>query len=168
MTPSRDLISHHTQQYSIKFTNRTYPLPCFWWLTFSIHQIPFIYCWELAFLHRIIEKRTSRYPSIILLQFWFLLTNIPFVGTWPFFIRICWDLDYPTKFCDWWRLIKQNQPRMALALGGRDSSSKRKCQALRNLRDKAQDVRYAGRSKARLSGICLTLLQEKLVAPILL
>ena len=28
-----------------------------------------------------VEKRTSRYSSVILLQFWFLLTNIPF----------CWD-----------------------------------------------------------------------------
>ena len=55
---------------------------------------------------------------------------------------------------------------MALALGERDFSSKRRCQALGNLRDKAQDARHAGRSKARLPGVCSTPLQEKLVAPI--
>ena len=54
---------------------------------------------------------------------------------------------------------------MVPALGGRDSSSKRRCQALGNLRDEAQDARHAGRSEARLPGICLTSLQEKLVAP---
>ena len=54
---------------------------------------------------------------------------------------------------------------MALALGGCYSSSKHKCQALGNLRDKAQDARHAKRSKARLLDIVLTLLQEKLVAP---
>ena len=54
---------------------------------------------------------------------------------------------------------------MALALGGRDSSLKRRCQALGNFRDKAQDARHAGRSKTRLPGVYLTPLQEKLVAP---
>ena len=54
---------------------------------------------------------------------------------------------------------------MALALGGRDSSSNHRCQALGNLRDKAQDARHAGRNKARLPGVCLILLPEKLVAP---
>ena len=112
-----------------------------------------------------VGKRTSRYPSIILLQFQFLLTNIPFVGTRPFFFRIRWDLDHPTKSCDWWRPTKQNQPRMVLALGGHDFFSKCRCQALGNLRDKAQDARHAKRSKARLLDIVLTLLQEKLVAP---
>ena len=62
MTSSRDLISHHTQRHSTKSTDRTYLLPCSWRLTFSIHQTPFIYCWESAFLHRIVEKPTSRYP----------------------------------------------------------------------------------------------------------
>ena len=57
---------------------------------------------------------------------------------------------------------------MALALGGRDSSLKRRCQALGNLRDKAQDARYARRSKARLPGVCSTPLQEKLVVLMLL
>ena len=56
---------------------------------------------------------------------------------------------------------------MALALEKCDSSSKCKCQALGNLRDKAQNARHAGHNKARLPGICLTLLQEKLVAPLL-
>ena len=168
MTLSRDLISHHTQQHSTKSTNCTYLLPCSWRLTFSIHQTPFIYYWELAFLHCIVEKHTSRYPSVILLQFWFLFTIIPFVGTWPFFFRIYWDLDHPTKSCNWWRPTKGNQPRMALALGGRDSFSKRRCQTLGNIRNEAQDARHARRSKARLSGICLTPLQEKLITPILL
>ena len=54
---------------------------------------------------------------------------------------------------------------MALALGERDSSLKRRCQALGNLRDKAQDARHARRSEARLPGVCSTPLQEKLVAP---
>ena len=57
---------------------------------------------------------------------------------------------------------------MVPALGGHDSSSKRRCQALGNLRDKAQDARHAGRSKARLPSVCSTPLQEKLVAPMLL
>ena len=115
-----------------------------------------------------VGKRISRYPSVILLQFWFLLTNILFVRTWPFFFRIRWDLDHLTKSCDWWRPTEQNQPRMMLAMGGRDSSAKRKCQALENLRDKAQDTRHAGRSKTRLPGVCLTLLQEKLIVLMLL
>ena len=62
MTSSRDLISHHTQPHSTKSTDWTYLLPCSWRLTFLIHQTPFIYCWELAFLHCIVEKPTSRYP----------------------------------------------------------------------------------------------------------
>ena len=53
---------------------------------------------------------------------------------------------------------------MALALGERDFFLKHKCQALENLRDKAQDARHARRSKARLFDVCLTLLQKKLVA----
>ena len=115
-----------------------------------------------------VGKRTSCYSSIILLQFRFLLTNIPFVGTRLFFSRIRWDSDHPTKSCNWWMPTEQNQPRIALALGRRDSSSKRRCQALGNLRDEAQDIRHAGRNKAWLPGVCLTLLQEKLVAPMLL
>ena len=55
---------------------------------------------------------------------------------------------------------------MALALGGRNSSLKRRCQALENLRDKAQDARHAGRSKTRLLYVCSTPLQEKLITPI--
>ena len=54
---------------------------------------------------------------------------------------------------------------MALVLGGRDSSLKRKCQTLGNLCDEAQDARHARRSKARLLGVCSTPIQEKLVAP---
>ena len=105
-----------------------------------------------------VGKRTSRYTSVILLQFRFLLTNIPFVGARPFFFRIRWDSDHPTKFCDWWRTIKENQPRMALELGGRDSSSKCRCQALGNLRDEAQNSRHARHSKIRLFDIYSTLL----------
>ena len=99
MTPSRDLISYLAQRHSTKSTDCTYLSP--WRLTFLIHQTPFIYCWKLAFLYCIVKKPTSRYPicwkaykplsyllggalSVILLQFWFLVTNIPFVGTWPF------------------------------------------------------------------------------------
>ena len=91
---------------------------------------------------------------------------------------VCWDSTFlhpdllefgsSTKFCDWWRSTKQNQPRIALALGEYDSSLKRRCQALGNLCDKAQDARHARRSKTWLSGVCLTLLQEKLVIPMLL
>ena len=168
MTPSRDLISHHIQRHSIKSTNCTYSLPCFWRLTFLIHQTPFISCQESVFLHCIVGKRTSRYSSVILLQFWFLLTNIPFVGIWPFFFRICWDLDHSTKSCNWWRPTEKNQPRMAFALGGSDFSSKRRYQALGNLRDESQDAWHTGRSKAWLPSVYLTLLQEKLVAPMLL
>ena len=144
MTTSYDLVSHYIQRHSTKSTNCTYLLPCSWRLIFLIHQIAFIYCWESAFLHCIVGKRTSRYPSVILLQSWFLLTNIPFIETRPFFIQICEDLDYPTKFCNWWRPTEQNQPRMMLALGGHDFSLKRRYQALRNLCDKAQDIRHAG------------------------
>ena len=57
---------------------------------------------------------------------------------------------------------------MTSILGGRDSSLKCRCQALENLCNKAQDARYTGRSKTRLPGVYLTLLQEKLVAPMLL
>ena len=57
---------------------------------------------------------------------------------------------------------------MALAIERRDFSSKRRCQALGNVRDKVKDVWHAGHSKAQLPGICLTPLQEKLVAPMLL
>ena len=57
---------------------------------------------------------------------------------------------------------------MAFALGGRDFSSKHRCQALENFRDKAKDAWYAKRSKIRLPSVCSTPLQEKLVAPILL
>ena len=156
MTPSRDLVSHHIIRHSIKSTNCTYLLPYSWRLTFLIHQTLFIYCWELIFLHCIVGKRTSRYLFVILLQFWFLLTNIPFIGTQAFFIRIYWDSDHSTKSCNWWRPTKQNQPRMALALGERDFSSKHRCQALGNFHDKAQDVRHIGCSKARLFGVYLT------------
>ena len=38
--------------------------------------------------------------------------------------------DHPTEPCGWRRPIEQNQPRMVLALGGRDSSLKRKHCAL--------------------------------------
>ena len=54
---------------------------------------------------------------------------------------------------------------MALALGGRDSSSKHRCQVLENLRDKALDAWHAGRSKTWLPDVYSTPLQEKLVAP---
>ena len=57
---------------------------------------------------------------------------------------------------------------MVPALGGRNSSSKRRCQALGNLRDKAQNAWHAGRSKARLPDVYSTPLQEKLVVPMLL
>ena len=57
---------------------------------------------------------------------------------------------------------------MALALGEHDFSLKRRCQALKNLHDNAQDARHAGRNKARLPGVCSTPLQEKLVTLILL
>ena len=53
---------------------------------------------------------------------------------------------------------------MALALERRDSFLKHRYQALGNLCDEAQDARHAERSKARLPGVCSTLLQEKLVA----
>ena len=161
MILSRDLISHHIQRHSTKSTNLIYLSAYSWRLTFLIYQTPFIYCWELAFLYCIVGKRTSRYSSVILLQFWFLLTIIPFVGTEPFFFRTHWDLDYPTKSCNWWRPTKW----MALALGTRDSSLKRRCQALENLCDEAQDARHVGRSKARLPDVCSTPLQEKLVVP---
>ena len=62
MTPSRDLLSHHIQRHSTKYTICTYLLPCSWRLTFSIYQIPFIYYWESVFLHRIVKKRTGYYP----------------------------------------------------------------------------------------------------------
>ena len=54
---------------------------------------------------------------------------------------------------------------MVLALGGRDSSLKYRCQALGNLRDKVKDAWHARCNKARVFGVCLTPLQEKLVAP---
>ena len=57
---------------------------------------------------------------------------------------------------------------MALALGECDFFSKLRYQALGNLRDKAQDAYHAGRRKARLPGVCSTLLQEMLVASMLL
>ena len=62
MTLLRNPISHYIQRHSTMSTNCTYLLPCYWRLTFSIHQTPFIYCCELTFLHQIVEKCTSRYP----------------------------------------------------------------------------------------------------------
>ena len=109
-----------------------------------------------------VGKHTSHFFQ---LQFWFLLINIPFVRTRPFFFRIRWHSDHLTKSCDWWRLLEQNQPRMALALGRHDSSLKRRCQALENFRDKAQDAWHVRRSEARLPGVYSTPLQEKLVVP---
>ena len=57
---------------------------------------------------------------------------------------------------------------MVLALGERDSFLKRRCQALENLYDKFKDAWHAGCSKTWLFDIYLTLLQEKLVASMLL
>ena len=37
-----------SQRHFTKSTNYTYLSSCFWWLTFLIHQISFIYCWEPA------------------------------------------------------------------------------------------------------------------------
>ena len=74
MILSRDLINHHIQQHSTKSTNRIYLLPCSWRLIFLIHQTPFIYCWESAFLYCIVEKPTSRYP-------------------------ICWEAHQPLSIC---------------------------------------------------------------------
>ena len=50
----------------------------------------------------------------------------------------------------------------------RDSFSKPKYRALGNLRDKIKNTRHASRSTTQLSSIRSTLLQEKLVAPMLL
>ena len=76
MILSRDLISNHIQWHSTKFTNCTYLLPCSWWLTFLVHQISFIYCWEsasyIAFLRRppavilFVGKRSLRHPIAVL------------------------------------------------------------------------------------------------------
>ena len=57
---------------------------------------------------------------------------------------------------------------MALALEERDSSLKRRYQALENLYDKTKDEQQAKRSKTRLLDVCLTPLQKKLIAPMLL
>ena len=57
---------------------------------------------------------------------------------------------------------------MVLRLGGQDFSLKCRYQALKNLRDKAKDIRYTEHSKARLPDDCSTPLQEKLVAPMTL
>ena len=35
---------------------------------FPIHQTSFIYCWESAFLHRIVEKRSSRHSTAVLIS----------------------------------------------------------------------------------------------------
>ena len=119
-----------------------------------------------------VEKPTSRY-----LICWEALppssycsfnsySQYPVCWDSTFFIRIRWNSDHPIKSCNWQRPTKQNQARIALALGGRDSSSKRRCQALENLHDKAQDTRHAWQSKAWLFDVCSTLLREKLIAPI--
>ena len=54
-----------------------------------------------------VEKRTSRYLSVILLQFRFLLTNIPF----------CWDLTFfhpdPLGFGEVLRLMKAYRTELA-------------------------------------------------------
>ena len=57
---------------------------------------------------------------------------------------------------------------MALALGGRDSSLKHRCQAWGNLRDELKDARHARRSKATLSSVYLNPLREKMVVLMLL
>ena len=111
-----------------------------------------------------VEKRFFHHPTAVLI----LTYKYPVCWDSTFFIRIRWDLDHPMKSCDWQRPIKQNQPRIMLALGGRDFFSKCRCQVLGNLCDKAQDARHVRRSKARLPGICLTPLREKLVTPMML
>ena len=63
--PSRDLASHHIQRHSTKSIDRTYLLPCSYRLTFLIYQTSSIYCWESAFLHCIVEKRTIRHPTLL-------------------------------------------------------------------------------------------------------
>ena len=54
-----------------------------------------------------VKKRTSRYPSVILLQFRFLLTNIPF----------CWDSTFlhpdPLGFGEVLRLMKAYRTELA-------------------------------------------------------
>ena len=52
-------------------------------------------------------------------------------------------------------------------LGWRDFSLKYEYQGLENLHGKAKNIWHAKCSKAQLFGICLTLLQEKMIAPIL-
>ena len=81
MTLLRDLVSHHIQQHSTKSTNRIYLLPCFWRLTFLVHQTSFIYYQELASYIALLKKPISRYPI-----YWeahqllcFLLGSAPFV-----------------------------------------------------------------------------------------
>ena len=111
-----------------------------------------------------VGKRSLYYPTAVLIP----TPQYPVCWDSTFFIQIRWDLDHFTKSCNWQKPTDQNQPRMDLKLGERDSSLKHRCQALGNFRDKAQDAWHARRSKTRLLGICSTLLREKLVAPILL
>ena len=98
---------------------------------------PTLHCWEA---HQLLFYLLRSAPSIILPQFRFLFINILFIGIRSFFIRIRWDSDYSTNSCNWRRPTEQNQSRMALALEKRDSSLKYRCQALRNIRDKAKDA----------------------------
>ena len=53
-------------------------------------------------------------PAVILLQFWFLLTNIPLLGLALSTSEIIRELDYPTKSYNWKRYTKQNQPKIVL------------------------------------------------------
>ena len=66
MTLSSNLVYYYIQLYCIKSTNYIYLLPYSYSLTFLMHQILFIYFWELAFLHCIIKKYTSRYLIVVI------------------------------------------------------------------------------------------------------
>ena len=122
MTPSHYLVSHYIHQYFTKSTNCTDLLICFWWLTFLIYPILFIYYWELAFLHCIAKMYQS---AIILLRsapayhLYHHLTIFSFIGIKSFLILFHWELNLLLYLHNYKLMTKsfyKSTPAMLIAL----------------------------------------------------
>ena len=66
-----DLISYYIQQYSTKSINCIYLSSYFWYLTFLIHQILFIYYWEVFYPSSyLLELISQLFPLFLLYNYW--------------------------------------------------------------------------------------------------
>ena len=110
MTPSHDLVSHHNNillSPLIALTYHLVPDGLFFRYTkpySSIigNQLPTSHVWEV---HQLLFYLLRSVLSIILLQFWYLLTNILFVEVCRYLIRSYWEsksLLKASQFARWW------------------------------------------------------------------